>query len=162
MKGAFLVGLTTTGIKMLVLHPPDLLPKHLQDEFAKKSMPIGAEEGDFITVVMEGYQAATMMMKVDSFEQEDTRSTMLGLGVILHEADNPTMYRKMLKQIIDHYQRKNMLQHENLIELPKLMIEAFKRPRFQLKLSDGDEITIELEGGITEGQRIREALKRLR
>ncbi len=161
MKGVFLVGLTTTGIRMLTLHPPDLLSDQLQDEIARKSMSIGAEEGDFITVVLEGYQAATMMIQVNSFEEKDRRKTMMGLGVILHEADNPTIYRNMLRQIIHHYRQMNLLKHESLMKLPKLLFEAFKRPRFQLRISNGMEISIELEGSITEGQRIREALKRL-
>ncbi len=146
---------------MLKIYPPNLIPKSIQDEIAMKSMPIGAKEGDFVTVVLGGFQAATMILEVPSFEKTDGRPTHLGLGVILDDNDNPMTYRRMLRQIIFALQIDDHTFYDEIKKVPKKLVESFKRPRFRLKLANGKEILVELNEGITEGQRIREALKRL-
>ncbi|MHA1944922.1 MAG: hypothetical protein ACXAC6_10600 [Candidatus Hodarchaeales archaeon] len=160
MLGVFLAGLTQIGPGCLAFHSDKEFSENLKRELALKSLPIAGKEGDFVSVSIQEYQAASIILPVPAFEDtNDKRETFVAFGVILSPEVNPTSYQAALKMITDTCKENSILTVPVLKGIvPKLFQLA---PTHILQITKNLEVKIDFDISLTSGQRLRDALKRL-
>jgi hypothetical protein len=98
MRAVFLAAIIPKkGPEVLSLHPEGFLSEEEIDELSLKCMPIGSKEGDFASVVFNGYQVAGFLTSTPPIDIKlDPRDTIVSIGFLLDTYTNPTPYRDLL------------------------------------------------------------------
>ncbi|MCE7742819.1 MAG: hypothetical protein GOP50_10230 [Candidatus Heimdallarchaeota archaeon] len=102
MRAVFLAAIIPkTGPEVVLLHPEDFLSKDEFEELSLKCMPMGSKEGDFSSVVFNGYQVAGFLTSTPPIdEQLDPRDTIVSIGFLLDTYTNPIPYRNLLMDFV--------------------------------------------------------------
>ena len=94
-------------------------------------MPIGAKDGDFSTVVINGRIFANYVIKVS---EEGQRSTLYSLSIELDETENPVQIKKVLDHVFGELK-------EASVNVPSFLNDNIKQI---YELLNGRKTTIEI------------------
>ncbi|MHA1197812.1 MAG: hypothetical protein ACTSQF_00445 [Candidatus Heimdallarchaeaceae archaeon] len=141
MRAVFLAAIIPkTGPEVVLLHPEDFLSEEEIEELSLKCMPMGSKEGDFSSIIFNGYQVAGYLSSTPPIDDQlDPRDTIVSIGFLLDTYTNPTPYRNLL---IDFVDKCNKDESFNLQTLKEVI------PQF-LKLKDEKEITVKMHDDLT-------------
>jgi hypothetical protein len=98
MRAVFLAAiLPKTGPEVICLYPEDILTKEEIEELSMICMPMGSIEGDFSSVVFNGFQVAGYLTSTPPIDKNlDPRDTIVSIGFLLDIYTNPIPYRNLL------------------------------------------------------------------
>ena len=137
MRAVFLAAIIPKkGPEVVSLHPEGFLSEKEIDELSMICMPIGSQEGDFASVVFNGYQVAGYLTSTPPIDIKlDPRDTIVSIGFLLDIYTDPTPYRDLL---IDFVNKCSKEESFTLSMLEKIVSEF-------LRLKDEEEINIKLD-----------------
>jgi len=137
MRAVFLAAIIPkTGPEIVSLHPEGFLSEDEFEELSLKCMPIASKEGDFSSIVFNGYQVAGYLASTPPIDvEQDSRDTIVSIGFILDTYANPIPYRNMLVEFVDKCSNRDGFTLTNL----KKIIPEF------LRFKDEEKITIKLD-----------------
>ncbi len=136
MRAVFLAAIMPKiGPEIVSLHPEGFLSEDEFEELSQKCMPMASKEGDFASIIFNGYQVAGYLASIPPIDTTlDPRDTIVSIGFILDNYTNPTPYRNLLMDFVSKCGKDESF---NLSTLKKII------PRF-LKLKDEKDITIKI------------------
>jgi len=102
MRAVFLAAIIPkTGPEVIVLYPEDTLSKDEIEELSLICMPMGSTEGDFASIVFNGYQVAGYLTSTPPIDENlDPRDTIVSIGFLLDTYTDPTPYRNLLMDFV--------------------------------------------------------------
>jgi len=102
MRAVFLAAIIPkTGPEVICLLPEDTLTKEEIEELSLICMPMGSTEGDFASIVFNGYQVAGYLTSTPPIDENlDSRDTIVSIGFLLDTYTNPTPYRDLLLEFV--------------------------------------------------------------
>ena len=136
MRAVFLAAMIPkTGPEVVELLPEGFLSKEEFEDLSLRCMPIGSQEGDFASVVFNGFQVASILTSTPPIDVKlDARDTMVSIGFLLDTYTNPIPYRELLIEFVSKCAKKKTVTLSALKEILPIF----------LKLKDEKEISFDI------------------
>ena len=148
MQAVFLAAIIPkTGPEVVILYPEKFLSNDEVEELSLVCMPSGSTEGDFSSIVFNGYQVAGFLASTPPIDRElDSRDTIVSIGFLLDVYTNPIPYRNLL---IDFVAKCSKNEFFTLDILKKIIPEFYKlkdNSNIEIRLSKEVICELSLEG----------------
>ena len=139
MRAVFLAAMMPKkGPEVVSLYPEGFLSKDEFEELSLKCMPIASKEGDFASIVFNGYQVAGYLSSTPPIDtQLDSRDTIVSIGFILDTYTDPTPYRDVLVDFVEKCNNNEAFTLENLQKILPNFLRLKEEKNIELKLSEG-------------------------
>ncbi len=124
MRAAFLAAvIPKTGPEVILLHPEETLSKNEIAQLSLICMPMGSKEGDFASIIFNGYQVAGYLTSTPPIDLTlDPRDTIVSIGFLLDTYTDPTPYRDVLIEFVNKCGKTDSFTLSNLKEiLPRFL-----------------------------------------
>ena len=123
-----MTALTTRGPEIVSSYPTLELTMEEKQALAMKSLPMGGNCGDMVTVTINDFQMISVLLLVHSYENTyDNRDTQAALGIITYKDMNPIPYQKLLTKIASVCKENSIVQMQALKEIMVKLYDSLNK-----------------------------------